>query len=346
MGKKFILVWIGLSILIGFNAQAKVTYLFDLDNTLFESRKEFNGSFQTKVQLYQVARRANTLQDEIKTPKVIEVSWEDFERIYNDLSKSYESNGTVGKKFTLSDGKVIEPANYYARGTDSFKYYYPGENGENYLIEDFKKALKIKSGNWKGPAWDLFKHLLSNPETAKNVGIITMRSGTKQLKEFFEFLTTINEGGEPLLNHSPNAKLYMTISAPQFDKYTLDYALHDMKLAKADVLENYIQLMGRTELKNSEQHYLVFAEDNQQTNEKVAKVFQKYTQNRIYPIKFGLLNAGNKSEVKNSGRPQFAIVEAGGTFRKATEEEVIGDLKVKTPTAICALKLLQVAGGK
>lgn len=328
---------------------------FDFDNTIVENREEFNGSFQGTVELYRVVRRSNLLQGKLNVPEKITVAWSDYdERLKPHLAKDYDQQGTVGKKIKLSDGRVIEPADYYVRTEDSFKFYFPGENGENYLLLEYAKAKKARGGQWKGKAWGLFEHVLSKPETAQYAGIITMRGQSKnEWRAFFKEL--IKDGH---IKNMPNLNLIMGLPKPDFDRFTLLYNIEQRHLAKDAILEEFIDRLGRVALtendiilnpdgtKKEAYHYLIFAEDNQETLNRVAKVFQKYAQGKQYKIKFGIINTGYQTQVDASGRPRFSIVESGGTFRRATAEEVLGhNNKPKTKAEKCALELIKVAGG-
>ncbi|MBK9295131.1 MAG: hypothetical protein IPM57_11960 [Oligoflexia bacterium] len=348
-------LFILLSALICDVSFASKVYFFDFDNTIVENREEFKGSFQGTVELYRVVRRSSLFQEKLAIPDKVQVSWADYdERLKPYLAKNYDEQGIVGKKITLQDGRVIEPAHYYVRTEDSFKFYFPGEKGENYLLEEYAKARKTRGGNWKGKAWGLFEHVLSDAENAKNVGFITMRGQTKnEWRNFFKQL--INDGH---IKNMPNLDWIMGLPKPEFDRFTLHYSVEQRHLAKSAVLEEFIDRLGRVALtekdvvlnpdgtKQEPYHFLVFAEDNQETLDRVAKVFQKYAQGKQYRIKFALINTGYQKDVDASGRPRFAVVTSNGTFRRATQAEVLGhSKKAKTKAEKCALALLKATGG-
>jgi hypothetical protein len=314
------------------------------DTTFFFDRRLYKGTFQSYVELYQIARRGNLFQEPLKGPKAIKVTWADFhERLKPFLAKDSKTQGQVGKKITLSDGQVIEPANYYVRDDDSFKYYFEGENGENYLLEDYLAAKKLtKGGNgpWKGKAFGIYQYLLSNKETAKNIGRMTMRGHPKN--HWAALDNQMIKDGE--INFAPNLKLTFGMTTPEMDEFTHYYDDGERALAKKAVLEDFIKMKGREPSEDGLPHKIIFFEDDPKTIQVVLEVFQKYAQGRFFNIEFGIANLGYESEVEASARPRFYMLNEYGIPRRATEDDIFGDVKKtigKKPTQ-CALSLLKV----
>lgn len=325
---------------------------FDFDNTVTENREQYSGTFQTHVILYRVTKRANLFQSEINSPAEITVSWADYERLKPYLSKTMEGQGgTVGKKIKLTDGRTFEPAHFYVRNDDSFKYFFEGPKGENYLLQDYlrAKAVRGKAGKWKGKAWGVFQMLMSDPQTAQDTGFITMRAHSK--KEWNEFFEQLIKDGE--IKYAPNLDMIVCIPRPENDRYTYYYKSDERMMAKVNFLEEYIQMLGRVEVADADYRLgpdgksygqysqLIVAEDNQQVHKAFAQLFQKYAQGKQFKIKFGLINTGYQSEVDETRMPRFTFFENNGTARRATVEEVIGKKKPGNAAEKCALTLLK-----
>ncbi len=314
---------------------AKVIYFFDVDNTLIETREEYSGSFQTDIELYRVNSRQNMLQNSIGSlPDVLVVSAADLERLKKYLGKNENEPGMIGKKITLLDGRIVEPANYFLRPGMSFKNYRSanlnGKKGNNFQ-EDLISAMKVKPSAWKGPAWELWRTRLSNAETAQNTGTLTIRDQEDEMRETFKDLK-----GKAILLNEPNPKFLINLGSAKWDQFTIKHGEEDKHFGKEQFLEEFIRKLGIVELTSENTildpdgkvstpyHYLVFVDDNQKTLNKVAALFQKYSQAKFFNIKFGLVNTGTKTEIRESGRPVFSVVTSFGTFRPARSEEIAG----------------------
>ena len=124
------------------------------------------------------------------------------------------------------------------------------------------------------------------------------------------------------------------MSLPEFEQYGLG---GDVARQKVNILMELATRLGRVPLGTSDErlhpngkevgefHFVIFADDNQETIELAVKECQAMVQSRRVPVKFGIFNMGYRSDIIASGRPQFAIIEPGGTFRQATDLERIGE---------------------
>jgi FMN phosphatase YigB (HAD superfamily) len=193
MIKKFILSGLLLTLLTTTQqAQSKVVYVFDFDNTLVENREQYKGTFNPKVELYRIDGRQSLLQNPIKSEKTVTVLWSDFhERLKPYLAPNAEEPGMLGKRITLSDGRVIEAGHYYLRFVDSYYSFNEGDGKSNFLLETYHAAKKAKGSKdaWKGKTWPLFQYLHSSQagHLDADVLILTLRGHSpEEWNSFFK----------------------------------------------------------------------------------------------------------------------------------------------------------------
>jgi len=310
---------------------AHTLVLTDFDDVVLETRESFRGTFKTKFKLYRINYRANVLQRIPDGDEVVDVSPIDLHRMMAYLGKGNLEPGNFPREQRLENGMVIRPGEYMLRSPDSFEYFMEGPRGVNYLLNDFKEAeASDPEMRWKGPFWDTMVEMLSRSETANQFGIITARGHSREEWEaFFKYLKK-----RGYIKCLPNLDLIHGVSLPHYDQFGVD---HQIATQKTQLLEEVIQSLGTARLENADQrlhpngkesvkfHYVVFAENNQLTLDSVTRSFQHIARSRRIPVKLGVFNFGNQSEVADTQRPQYAIVQQDGTFRHATEHESIGE---------------------
>lgn len=338
-----LLIW-GLVVGAGLSSSISLAAEFlilDFDNTIVELRKERDGAFSTPIRLFRHEHRSTTLQKKLTGPKEIEVSYIDYQNLQKYLATDEYNPGALKRQSTLQDGRVITPGHYYLRLPQSYYRFRPGDDGTNYLLEDFKAAeQRVKESNGKstfqGPMWDQMVQMLSTEESAQRFGLVTARGHTEaEWREFFEYLQS-----KGYVAHVPqNYKLIFNVSLPEFDRFDDSRMIHKVNIArrKAGILIDYLipaidrmhvgdglTLDANTGKTKVAQHYLAFGDDQQTTVEAVFDEFQKATQSRRFPIKFGVFNAGNATEIKATNRPVFTIFREDGSIRRAHFGETFG----------------------
>ena len=323
-----------LSQLLSGTVEAATYFFSDFDNAVVESREEKHGTFKSHYQLYLLPQRANVLQPDLaQLPKVIKVTPREYERIKDSLAKHDNEPGAIGKKYRLESGELIDPGNYIVRNPDSFEYFMEAPTGRNYLLESFKDAETRTTGSYKGQIWKTMALFLSNPETAKNFGLLTARAHSRvEWEQTVDYWIEKNIDG---ISHRPNFDLFHNVSRSEYEKYGLGGNISAQKIAK---LKEFINQLARVPLRPEDArlkpdgkgteplHYVVFADDNQETIELAFSLFKGMAQRGTYPIKFGLFNLGNSTEIRQTRRPQFMIIEPAGSFRRATALEQLGEL--------------------
>lgn len=327
----FLTVFIGLS-----KANAETLILLDFDGVIVQSRAaevDEHGGFPTRFRLFKNFYRSNTLQS-TEGADFIDVTAAELEAMESYIAKADGKPGSLNKVFKLSNGVEIIPGHYHLRTPDSFFQFHEGKDGTNYLVKALKEALaRDPSGkSWKGKYWDYFVTLLSHPETAKQVGIVSARAhSTKEWMEFFEVLKA-----EGLIQNLPNPQVIFSISRRDFDRFSLDFNSTKQKTA---LLEEIAIQLGRRPLTSSDlridadgrgyakTHSLIYIEDRPEIVESVAHMFRRLATGRIVPVKFSIFNAGSEQEIRDLGRPALTILTSTGLYRAAGRSEIWGDFK-------------------
>ncbi len=318
-------------------ALGETVWLVDFDQTLVESRREFGGNFRTAYRLFRIDQRANTLQDVASGPRHIDVNPIDYHRIEKDLGRGQGKPGRF-RKVKLEDGTTFIAGEYMLRNPDSFIFYgVHQDEPRNYLLEDFKAAEK-STGRFQGELWSLMQYALSNKHSSQHFGVITARGHTKKhWMDFFRYLK--NKKGKsgkhtPYINYLPNPTYIHNTSHPDYDQFDLDW---DKAKQKIGVLERTIRDLGRVPVSDSDVrlhpdgkihekfHTLVYADDNQASLEAAVDLFRQYIWAGVYPIKFIVINTGLKTEIRQTQRPQYAVMKLDGTFRQASYLERLGE---------------------
>lgn len=315
----------------GPRAQATTLIFADFDNTLLETRKQFEGTFKTPYVLFRIDHRTNVLERTLEGPREIEVTPVDFEHIRRYL---YHPDGDIENRnrlVTLESGEKIRPGQYMLVFPDSYKYFFDGDKGENHLLQAFQKTYSRNSqSGWQGPFWQHFTKIMGQEDTARGVRIITARKHSgKNWDAFFKYLVRNKE-----LSRIPNSAFFHNVSHESYDQFSLT---HDIAERKAQLLLQAVINLGRVPLRPEDMrlnpdgtgtelsHYVIFADDSQETLERVLPLFQDIVRTKRVPVKIGIFNMGLATAIRDSGRPQYTIIKSDGTFRTATETEMNGE---------------------
>lgn len=330
---------------MGTAANAVELFFFDYDGTIVNPKKTSRQNSEihdTKVVLFRIENRPNLFIDVEDAPRVIEVSAQDLKhkltRI-NEITTEEESllspkDGRVGslEKVTLSDGTVIVPGLYRIIVPESFKYYRESPRGNNYLLNDFKKAELLEAqriGTFKGPFWSHMVNLLSNEESAKQFGIISARGHS--LREWKELFSYLQERGH--IKHLPDFKNIHSINRPEYEQYGMG---DGDSIRKVGLLKQIILDMSKRKYKESDIrlhpngqeavqiHSLSFVDDNQRTLELAYSELRALAL-RQTNVKIIISNAGLDHEVKKSRKPRSYVLTFDGVVRPATDFEIYGE---------------------
>lgn len=344
MGMRFLLAFITTFLIYAPGVQAEKLVIFDFDGTLVESREEYHGSFQTPYILYRIDNRSTTLQNAAEGPEEIEISTSDFQKFRKQFGHGPGRTGQTNYKVRLEDGREIYPGEYFLISPKSFRYFFEGPEGHNYLLENFKTAEQ--KGNWKGLYWPLFEQLLSDEEAAKTVGIMTARGQSKkEWKEFFDYL--ISKG---YLKYPPQLDRVYNVSRDEFGAFNPLGSIAKRKLGLFRVI---VEPLIRTRLSENDWvlspdgdelqqlHSVVYADDDPEIIRLFFDQMQKYAQNKLLDAKFSLLNSGLDIDVANTTHPRQMTFREVGTVRLTTAEELLAEFFVRQGNCHKAVEGLQ-----
>ena len=357
------------------NTSADVRVMFDFDNTLVETRAEYDGSFQTDFILYRIENPENALVQSAFTPdqigpRVLKVPARDFQilnkpvymaltsdnlLVQRTLSALGQGQGLLGRlsPYKLSTGQSIIPGFYRIDPDFTFDHFFTPEDGSaNHLLEDFKSSLK---GNWQGPLWPLFAALLADVSTAGSVGINTARGHERSdWQALFDYMMT-----KKLITHSPDVDHVHGVSRPE-------YAIYDrtgsVSKRKAGVNLDYIKQQGGLRLGEGDwvasrdnpsikekQHVFVFGEDSPENIGRAVEKGRKLMQTRLHPVKVIIINAGTAQERRLSQWPEAFVLKTDGGMRPVLKSEILELLSEKGKRVYNKLKnppnCLKLVGG-
>lgn len=299
-----------LTMSFGAVAEAQVTLAyFDYDGTTVEHRQSQGGTHSTTHVLFRVQEGGIHLLAGIQPgPETIEVSQQDFHRLLPYLAKGHGQPGAINRNSTLDDGRVIQPGLYFMRIPETFKYFRESrEPGRNYLLEDFKRAeAKSANGEFKGRFWEIMRAWCSTKENAERFAILTARGHSDaEWKALFEYW--IAKG---YINHAPGRVI--NLSRPEYDRYG---PAGDMPERKSNFLVEQASELARVDLSNGKRHTIIVAEDEQRNLERIATRLSALSNSGRFPIEFVLGNAGLRSEIQRSIRPELAVIRPEGSFK-------------------------------
>lgn len=313
------------------NIFAKTYFFSDFDGTLTEWRPEAKGMWNTTHILHRINFRENILQDPVTGPETLEISQKDFERVVDSLAKGERQPGRImNVEVTLADGTktTFNPANYQFRSPEGFRYFLAGKNGEEYLVQDLKAALnRSPEGKWMGKAYPYMAAFLSNPESAKNFGIVTARNQERsEWQSAFALLQALPSDQPGKIINLPDFEMFHGLTGPNYE-YLTGNGMY-VPGQKVAFYAKIIKMLENKPLEKGETyHYLIVAEDNQATVKDIFELFRSTATARVgTPLKLALFNAGNNSDVRALRHPAFMIFDQDGTVRRATPEERFGEL--------------------
>lgn len=291
-------------------AQIRLAYL-DYDGTIVENRQSQGGTHSTTHILFRVQEAGIHLLAGV-TPgaESIEVTQQDYHKIEQYLGKGHGQPGAINRHVTLEDGRVIQPGLYFPRFPETFKFFRESrEPGRNFLLEDFKKAeAKSPNGEFKGRFWHVLTSWTSSKETAERLTIITARGHSEsEWKQLFEYM--IQRGH---IQHAPGRVI--NLSRHEFDRLGLP---GDMPERKANFLAEQAAELARVDLPKGENHMMVIADDEQRNLERITNRLTSLANSGRYPVEFLIGNAGLRSEIRASIRPEFAKLRPEGSIKPA-----------------------------
>lgn len=295
---------------VGLEAQAQVTVAyFDYDGTTVEHRQSQGGTHSTTHVLFRVQEGGIHLLAGIQPgPETIEVSQQDFNKLLPFLAKGHGQPGAINRNVTLEGGQVIQPGLYFMRVPETFKYFRESrEPGRNYLLEDFKKAeSRSENGEFKGRFWTLFQDWCSTKESADRFSILTARGHSQaEWQQLFDYMRS-----KGYIKYPPGRVI--NLSRTEYDRFGPP---GDMPERKANFLVEQAQELARVDLPNGRYHSMIIADDEQRNLERIAGRIAALSNSGKLPIEFVLGNAGLRSEIRTSIRPEFAMIRPEGSFK-------------------------------
>ena len=328
------------------NAQIEIN-MFDFDGTLVENRQVRDGTFNTDVLIYRNEQRLNLLQPQAQGPKVLAISFQDYHRISEYLGSGEGRPGSVSREVELRDGRRIRPGEYYIRYPDSYEYFRESSDGRNHLLESFKAAEALGDSRWKGPVWETFQRLCETLEGARTISIITARGhSAAEWQSLFDYWA---EKG--LIKFKPAAKYVYGMSRPEYDRYSgsggaVGADLSDVSVRKATLIEEILLKLGRVDIPTGLLHNVRYFEDESRNLNRVAEVFKKIAFGNHVRVRMTLVNAGLKSEIRSSTRPEVSYIEPqSSVFKSVSRENLLelGSSAKSTPIRTCEGLFLGVA---
>ncbi len=311
---------------------ARTFLLLDADDTIFESRIERGGVFSTPIRVFRVDERTNTLQPIARGPETVDLSAQDYERLQFLLTREDGIPGSQ-QSFKLESGATIIPAEYRLIAPQSYIFFNEGMDGTNHLLARFKLAEKQASAEegktFKGPLWDLMISCLNDADCAPGFGVVTARGHSRA--EWAEFFQYLKDHG--YIKYLPDERLIHNVARPEYDRFG-----RSITSRKLGLVSEYATLLERSPYSANDlrlnatgdstalSHYLVYGDDHTDIVEGMTERFRSLAMARRgpYTVKFGIVLGGNAKEVRDTGRPQFAIVQPSGTFRGAELSEMFG----------------------
>lgn len=328
-------------------------------------KHEFLGNFQTPYILFPIASRVNTLYDlPPQVPLEVSAYDFERIKSYlarKGIPGSFESVRMQEAYLVREDkfGRIvrervesIRPGLYEQPVyPDNYKYYMTDDSGRNYLVEALERAKASGIEKMFGPAHYLFALAMSNKETAEATINSTARVQDEMFPEYYarlqkelKKLARNKKGLRDIpyyqLRYMPNFALFQSASAEEFEQFVLAreggrHLIGKRKAAGVEekilkILENTLTVPADERLSadgrsRANLHYVIFIDNDQHNLNAVARLFKRYSGMGYIPIKYGIFNLGSEQQIRESGRPQFAILEPLGHYREATAEEIIGE---------------------
>lgn len=313
--------------------------IFDFDGTLVEHRQSRKGSFNAKFIIYRIHQRLNLLQNQATGPEEITITQQDLHRMKEHLGTGEGRPGSIGREVELIDGTRVQPADYYLRYPDSYRYFREGPAGENRLLQTFKDAEKLAVGaEWRGPMWNLFADLCATQASANTVAIITARGHSRsEWAELFQYMKQ-----KKYIRFSPDPDMVYNITRPEFDTHSRHGGAYgsdpvNVPERKATLIREILTALKRVDPGPGKRHSVMFAEDDQQNLNRVAQVFREIAFGDYSPVRMTLVNAGLVNEVRDSDRPEVSYIEPGSkTFQPLPRDNFFrqsSTTTVKAPTS-------------
>lgn len=313
-------------------AEAQETLGFlDYDGTIVENRKTYGGTHSTTHVLFQIQEAGMHLLSGVSAGNpTIEVSQQDFHRIFSDLGKNHGQPGSINLTVNLEDGRKMTPGLYFPRYPDTFKYFRESQDpARNYLLEDFIRAeAKSANGEFKGKFWDAYVSWCSTLESAKRFTIFTARGHSeKEWNQLFDY--QIKKG---YIKFRPGR--VVNLSRSEFDRFGMP---DDMPSRKANYIFEQVQLLSRIDLPVGQLHTVTIADDEQRNIEKISAKLEALAFSGRYPVRMYIANAGLRTEVRDSRLSEFAKIEPGSSFKPVDRQHFFPQFsdssKTSTPVA-------------
>ncbi|MDZ4082430.1 MAG: hypothetical protein U1E10_05810 [Bdellovibrionales bacterium] len=291
-------------------AEAQETLGFlDYDGTIVENRKTYGGTHSTTHVLFHIQEAgSHYIAGIARGPETIEVSQQDYSRIISHTGEGHGKPGAINLTVTLEDGRLIRPGMYFPKFPETFKYFRESQDpSRNFLLEDFIRAEeKSPNGEFKGRFWDVLIDWCATAETAKRLTIFTARGHSE--KEWTQLFDHMIKKGH--IKFRPGR--VVNLSRSEYDKYGPP---NDMPQRKANFIGEQVQLLSRIDLPSGERHTIVVADDEKRNVDMISEKLEGLAFSGRYPVKMLVGNAGLRTEIRESRRPEFGAIEPGKSFR-------------------------------
>ncbi len=355
--------------MLSHDAYAQRAYVFDYDSTIVEDRADKNGIHETAYRLFRINYRGSTFQSPITGPKYIDVSHADYEaltkRKYDPITKHPQNpnflaraEGKLGDltPYKLQDGRTFVPGHYMIMGPDTYEMYNEAPEGRNYLEESFAAAYKKQKrgkGTLKGEAFDLYYSLINNPETIKNVFVVSSRGHSYE--EVLEKLKNDRNKRKLIESHVTDADLenlakrHVMLMRQEYQQFDNSMGVPSVAVLKGEYIAeiakalinmnpaDYVMQLDSSGEKNSLGVELFFAEDRYEYIEAVVERLQELV-NRRKILKVVIYNAGREEDIELSERAKAYVLTPFSRERILTDQEMkeefaLGTLfgKIKKP---------------
>lgn len=348
-----ILIFLIASLFFSFSHASRV-FIFDYDSTIVEDRSDLGGVHITPYTLFRVHFNTVSIQPEIDGPETIEISHLDYERLtrpirYDQLTKAPQEpvllapqDGRVGslKPFQLTDGRVIVPGHYRIDPHLTFSRFNEAPHGQNHLEKHFAEGFaraQRGEGRLAADFFGLLYHLINNPETRKDVYVVSSRGhSTAEISEKLKRdrdqrrLIAADVTDEELLGLANRSLMLMR---PEHQSKLQYLGPSQMGALKAATVKDIALALVRANPNSYVEHLspsgqdtergteLYFFEDRYDYLEAVRKELQDLVNRRIGGLKVFMFNSGRDEDVFVSEKPRAYILTPYGLEREIHRKE-------------------------
>lgn len=346
---KFLVISI-LHLIFSTQSFAKIIYVLDFDNTIFDDSNP-DSSWKTPWVLKKVSMVNSSAQLGAvlsASPVTIQITPAEYANFQNMWAKDKTTLGSLTEVQLQTDAflsrpKTIVPG-YYRIDENTFEFYKTGLNGENHLAQNYIQAKervrrkRTPNFDFLGNAFPIFKKAMSDPSTVGDVHIFTAREQTSdEFQMLFEMLeqdklimhtTGINKRGLDSRPTIHQLQGYESIlygrSLSQNKKSVIQKLVTHLSMSTSDLTDDFSAEQEKM-FQMVKTHTLLVAEDDPINIREIATLMRELSYGHTTrKIKLVLLNTAPLDVINNLSPPfnQQWIVFDQGYIRAAHKNEI------------------------